>query len=145
MKVNHRVRRRQSGFTIAEMMVVIVIIGLIATLVVPNLGAFFGQAQTTKVKADISSIMTALENHRMFNAGKWPESLDEVVNPSDGSEGALKRVPKDPWNNPYQYDPPRRGSSEAPRVYTLGSDGAVGGDGDATDLSNEDLFDDEDN
>lgn len=144
MKLNQRARRR-SGFTIAEMMVVIVIIGLIATLVVPNLGAFFGQAQATKVKADITSIMTALENHRMFNAGKWPESLDEVVNPSGGGEGALKRVPKDPWDNPYQYESPRPGSGDGPHVFTLGSDGAIGGEGDAADISNRDLFDDEGN
>jgi len=137
MKLHSRVRRR-AGFTIAEMMVVIVIIGLIASLIVPNLGAFFGQAQGTKVKADIKSIVDAIETHRMVNAGKWPESLEEVVNPPGGGKGFLKNLPKDPWGNVYQYEPPSSGSPM--RVYTLGGDNAPGGEGEDADLDNITLF-----
>jgi general secretion pathway protein G len=143
MKVTHS-KGRRGGFTIAEMMVVIVIIGLLATLVVPRLGAFFGQAQSTRVKADITGIMTALDSHKMINAGQWPDSLDDVINPPGGGEGLLTRIPKDPWNEPYQYEPPQPGSGGKPRVFTLGSDKAPGGEGEAADISNFDLFGDED-
>jgi len=130
--------RRRAGFTIAEMMVVIVIIGLIAAMIVPNLGAFFGQAQSTKVKADIKSIVDAIESHRMVNAGKYPESLEEVVNPPGGGQGFLKNMPKDPWGNTYQYEP-KNGSSPM-RVYTLGGDNSPGGEGEDADVDNITLF-----
>jgi general secretion pathway protein G len=130
--------RRRAGFTIAEMMVVIVIIGLIAAMIVPNLGAFFGQAQSTKVKADIKSIVDAIESHRMVNAGKYPESLEEVVNPPGGGQGFLKSMPKDPWGNTYQFEP-KNGSSPM-RVYTLGADNSPGGEGEDADVDNITLF-----
>ena len=132
---------RRSGFTIAEMMVVIVIIGLLAGMVAPRMFAYFGQAQSAVVKADIKKITEAIENYQMANAMKAPESLEQLVNPPDGSEGYFGKIPKDPWGNPYQYDPPSGGRKF--RVFTLGEDGAPGGEGKDADIDNIMLFESE--
>jgi general secretion pathway protein G len=136
--VGHKSIARRAGFTIAEMMVVIVIIGLLMTLVVGNFGAIFGRAQETTVKAHIKGIMDAIENHRM-DYGKYPDSLEEVTNPPDGREAFMKRIPKDPWGREYLYEPPA-GSGNPMRIYTLGEDGTPGGEGNDRDLDNITLF-----
>ena len=130
-------RRRPSGFTLAEMMVVIVIIGLLATLVVPNVMRNFLQGQQGKAKADITAIVNAITEYAMANGGRYPDSLEILVTPDVNGYTFLnqKKVPKDPWNNEYQYEPPQQGQPD-PRVYTLGKDGQPGGEGDAADIDN---------
>ena len=134
--------RRTRGFTLAEMMVVIVIIGLLMTLVVPNVISKFFQAAHTKAKADIVNITQALDDYAMNNAMKYPDSLEALVTPDVNGHAYLNasKVPKDPWKNEYQYDPPGPGQPK-PRVYSLGKDGQPGGDGDNADI---DLNDDKD-
>lgn len=127
---------RRSGFSLAELMVVIVIIGLLATLVVPNVMRNLGQAFKGKVKSDITAISNAVDNYAIENAGVYPESLEDLLEPPDGGASYLKgnKIPLDPWKVEYQYEPPYGDTSY--RVYTLGKDGQQGGEGDDADISN---------
>ena len=135
---------KQLGFTLIEVMVVVVIIGVLATLVVPQ---FMGRADASKVTAarsDISAITNALEMYRLDN-NRYPSSdqgLDALVRKPSGfpevrnwnPEGYLKKTPKDPWGNPYQYiSPGTKGSFD---LFTYGADGREGGEGYDADISN---------
>ncbi len=133
---SHNHRDRRSGFSLPELMVVIVIIGLLATLVVPNVMRNLGQAFKGKVKSDITAIANAVDNYAIENAGVYPESLEDLLEPPDGGPSYLKgnKIPLDPWKVEYQYEPPYGDTSY--RVYTLGKDGQQGGEGDNADISN---------
>jgi len=130
----------QAGFTLAEMMVVIVIIGILATIVVPNVMQKFFQSQRAKATADIVSITSALKEYAMANAGKYPDSLEVLVTPDLNGYRFLnqKTIPKDPWGEEYGYEPPSPGNPE-PRVYSFGKDKAMGGEGDAADIDNDSI------
>lgn len=128
---------RKSGFSLAELMVVIVILGLLATLVVPKVVSSLGRAFQGKVKADITVISNSLSEYAVVNGTRYPESLEELVTPDENGFTFLnaKSIPLDPWGNEYQYDAPIPGQPE-PRVYTLGKDGQIGGEGENEDVSN---------
>lgn len=130
-------RRRKQGFSLAEMMVVIVIIGLLATLVVPNVLQRLQSAFKGKVKADITAIESSLKEYAINNGGKYPDSLEALVTPDENGYTYLDRksVPLDPWKNEYMYEPPSSGNPD-PRVFTYGKDGAPGGEGDDADIDN---------
>ena len=127
-------RRRERGFTLIEIMVVVVIIGLLAAIVAPNLIGNIDRAAVTRARADIRTIDNALNLYRLDNF-RYPSS-DEglqalVTNPGEASapnwKQYLRSVPSDPWNNDYLYaSPGRQGDYE---VYTLGADGQEGGEG----------------
>ena len=145
MQQTNRTRRARRGFTLAEMMVVIVIIGLLATLVVPGVLRRFTQAQDVKARTDISAIMGSLDEFAINNSGKYPDSLERLVEPDEKGhcylEGYKGKIPKDPWKNEYQYDPPQSGQPR-PRVYSLGRDGSPGGEGEDADIDSENLKED---
>lgn len=130
-------RSVRAGFSLAELMVVIVIIGLLATIVVPNVWRKFFVAQDVKARADISAIAAAITEFAINNQGRPPDSLEVLVTPDENNQRYLDRssVPKDPWGNEYQYEPPRSGQDF--RVYTYGADGAPGGEGKDGDIDNE--------
>lgn len=130
-------KNRRAGFTLAELMVVIVIIGLLATLVVPNVMKKLFVANTTKAKADIVSIAGAIEQFAIENAGRYPDSLEALVTPDANGFTFLRQetVPKDPWGNEYVYEPPSSGSQKY-RVLSYGKDNAPGGEGDDADIDN---------
>ncbi|MBV8806440.1 MAG: type II secretion system major pseudopilin GspG [Sinobacteraceae bacterium] len=134
----------QRGFTLIEIMVVVIIIGLLAAVIVPQVIDKVDQARTTKAKADIQSIETALTMFRLDNS-KYP-TTDQglqalVVQPTDPSirhwrpGGYIQRVSKDPWGNDYQYVYPGTHGKEYD-LFTLGSDGQPGGEGTAADIGN---------
>ena len=134
----------QKGFTLIEIMVVVIIIGLLAAVIVPNLIDRVDQARATKAKADIQAIETALTMFRLDNS-KYP-TTDQglqalVVQPTDPSirhwrpGGYIQRVSKDPWGNDYQYVYPGTHGKEYD-LFTLGSDGQPGGEGTAADIGN---------
>ena len=136
-KTLRRARRSLAGFSLAELMVVIVIIGLLATVVMTNAVRNFFVAARKKAEMDVVSISQAVETYTVENAGKAPESLEVLVTPDINGRTYLQHrtsVPKDPWNNPYGYEPPT--SSHDYRVYSLGKDGQPGGDGDNADIDN---------
>lgn len=127
----------RAGFTLAELMVVIVIIGLLATLVVPNVVSKLGKANKTKAKADIVQIAKAVEDYVINNNGRFPDSIEALVQEDEQGESYLKQtqVPKDPWGNPYLYEAPPSGSRKY-RVLSYGADGVPGGEKDDADIDN---------
>ena len=135
MQQTSKIRRGRKGFTLAEMMVVIVIIGLLATLVVPNVIRRFFQAAHTKAKTDIVALSQALDEYAINNGMKYPDSLEVLVTPDVNGHTYLNstKLPKDPWKNEYQYDPPQSGQPR-PRVYSFGKDGQPGGEGEDRDI-----------
>ena len=137
---------RQDGFTLIEIMVVVIIIGLLAAIVAPNVIGRVDDAQITRAKADIGQIESALKFYRLDNFA-YPTSeqgLEALVTkPNDPNVknwkagGYLDRVPKDPWGNPYLYLNP--GNNGEIDVYTLGADGRPGGEGTSADIGNWEL------
>jgi general secretion pathway protein G len=121
---------RHDGFTLIEVLVVVVILGILAAIVVPNIMDKPGQAKITKAKADIRAIESAFNMYR----------LDHHVYPTtdEGIEALvpdyLPRMPKDPWDQGYQYlNPGVQGKID---IFTLGRDGAQGGEGEDADIGN---------
>ena len=132
-----RARRSLAGFSLAELMVVIVIIGLLATAVMSNAVRNFFVAARKKAEMDIVSITSAVDIYTVENGGKAPESLEVLVTPDENGRTFLKNrttVPQDPWNNVYGYEPPTNNRDY--RVYSLGKDGQPGGEGDNADIDN---------
>ena len=130
---------RRTAFTLIELMVVIVIIGILAGIIVPNYVGRTEPAYDTRVKADMKSISDALEFFKM-DTGNYPESLEELYTGSsaEGWRGPyLKSQMKDPWGNDYIYE--HTGESGAPFILRCyGRDGAAGGEGEDKDYSNVD-------
>jgi general secretion pathway protein G len=122
--------RRESGFTLIEVMVVVVILAILATIVVPRIMDRPDQARVTKARQDIRAIEAALNLYRLDNF-RYPstdENLDMLV------PKYLDRVPEDPWGNSYLYlSPGEHGDFD---IFSLGADGAEGGDGVDADVGN---------
>jgi general secretion pathway protein G len=127
-------KRAQGGFTLIEIMVVVVIIGILATLVAPVVFDKPDKARVVKAQTDIKAIVAALNLYRLDHF-KYPtadEGLQALVTPpAKGDSGPttsyLERTPTDPWNNPYQYlNPGVHGEVD---VMSYGRDGQPGGDG----------------
>lgn len=133
----------QRGFTLIEIMVVMVILGLLVAIVAPNIMGRSDQARVTVAKTQMSNIANALDLYRLDNS-HYPstqQGLEALVSRPSGSpeprnwnpDGYLKTVPEDPWGAGYQYISP--GANGAYDLYSFGSDGQEGGDGDAADIS----------
>ena len=138
-------RRNRAGFTLVEMMVVIVIIGLLATVVVINVLPSQDKAMAGKARADIATLEQAIETYRLDNLA-FPEDdqgLEALVAAPAGlaqperyrQGGYVRRLPKDPWGNAYGY---RRQSVHGSQfdVFSLGADGKEGGEGNDADIGN---------
>jgi len=142
MKMGKRVNiaKRQAGFTLIEIMVVVIIIGLLSAMILPNMFAKVDQATLIKAKNDISKIESAVQLYRLDNFS-YPSTSDGiqalVTNPGKSTwTGYLDAVPKDPWNNEYQYASPGTRNPDKFDVWSLGADGAPGGEGTAADVGN---------
>ena len=125
-------RSAEHGFTLVEMMVVIVIIGLLATIVIINVMPAADRAAVTKARADIATLEQGIDMYRLRNL-RYPtneEGLQALV-----GDNILRRLPNDPWNRPYVYAAP--GANGRPfTISTLGADGREGGDGENADIAN---------
>lgn len=126
----------KAGFSLAELMVVVVILGLLSTLVVPRVLRHLGDARRGKAKSDIMAMNQALKDY-WINNSHYPDSLQELVDKDENGERYLEQlsVPKDPWGFEYLYELPGPGESD-PRVFTLGADNLPGGEGEDADISN---------
>ncbi len=136
--------RKQRGFTLIEVMVVVVILSILAAFVVPNLFENVDKARVTKAKQDIRTIESALKLYKLDNF-QYPtqeQGLQALVEkPTTPPEprnwkagGYLDRLPKDPWGNDYQYlNPGENGEID---IYSLGADGQPGGEGLNADIGN---------
>ncbi|MBT8091783.1 MAG: type II secretion system major pseudopilin GspG [Gammaproteobacteria bacterium] len=141
-----RRRGNQQGFTLIEIMVVVIIIGILAAIVAPNVIGRVDDAQITKAKAEISNIENAMKFYRLdnFTYPSTEQGIEALVNkPTDPSirnwkpGGYLDRLPRDPWGNSYQYLNP--GNNGEIDIYTLGRDGRPGGEGLDADIGNWDV------
>lgn len=142
-----RVRSGQSlarGFTLLEVMVVIVILGILASLVVPNLLGNKEKADQQKVVTDLVALENSLDMYKLDNSvyPSTEQGLQALVSKPAGTPeprnyrngGYIKRLPQDPWGNEYQYlSPGEQGEID---IYSLGADGQEGGEGTAADIGN---------
>jgi general secretion pathway protein G len=135
-------RNRQRGFTLIEIMVVVVILAVLGALVVPNILGKVDTARVTAAKTDINSIKQALDLYRLDNF-KYPtteQGLQALVKqPADPTitnyppHGYLSTLPKDPWGNPYIYTSPGADGREF-EIMSYGRDGKPGGEGPDADI-----------
>jgi len=132
----------QRGFTLIEMMIVIVIMGILASLIVPKIMGRPDEARIIAAKQDIASVMQALKLYKLDNQ-RYPtteQGLQALVSkPASSpvptnwkSAGYLDKLPVDPWGNPYQYLFP--GIHSELDVFSFGIDGAAGGEGNDADI-----------
>ncbi|HZE61084.1 MAG TPA: type II secretion system major pseudopilin GspG [Burkholderiales bacterium] len=128
-------KRRPAGFTLVEIMVVVVILGILAVLIVPRVLGRSDEARQAAAKHDIATIMQSLKLYRLDN-GRYPtndQGLQALVSkPSSAPAPSnwkpyLDKVPKDPWGNTYQYLSP--GVHGEIDVFSLGADAQPGGTG----------------
>ncbi|MDD2342136.1 MAG: type II secretion system major pseudopilin GspG [Tolumonas sp.] len=131
-------RRQQSGFTLLEIMVVIVILGILASLIVPNLMGNKDQADHQKAVSDIVALENALDMYKLDNS-RYPttdQGLNALITKPDSEPaprnykegGYIKRLPSDPWQGEYQLlSPGEHGSID---VFSMGPDGQAGTDDD---------------
>lgn len=137
-----KTKRWQSGFTLLEVMIVVVILGILAALVVPKIISRPDEARVVAAKQDIASLMQALKLYRLDNQ-RYPsteQGLQALVTrstlapiPSNWKSGGyIDRLPKDPWGHPYQYlNPGLHGEID---IFSLGTDGSPGGDANDADI-----------
>ena len=136
-----QIRPRQKGFTLLELLVVLVILGLLAGYVAPKYFSQIGKSEVKTAQAQIGALEKALDQYRI-DTGHYPSVEQGMAalntNPADEAKWAgpylKKAVPNDPWGKPYQYKMP--GEHSEVDIYSFGRDGAAGGSGEDADIGN---------
>ena len=138
---NYSQKRAQRGFTLIEVMIVVIILGILASFILPRIMDRPDAARIVKAKQDIRTLVSALNLYKLDNF-KYPttdQGLEALTKkPANATRwkegGYIDRLPNDPWGKPYQYLSP--GTQGAIDVFTLGADGQVGGEGSDADIGN---------
>jgi len=135
-------KKSNQGFTLIEIMVVVVILGILGALIIPNIMGRTDDARSTAARNDLRNIASALELYRLDNYDypSTDQGLEALVSEPSGfpepvnwnSDGYLKKLPVDPWQTEYQYISP--GAESEFDLYSLGSDRKEGGEGNAEDV-----------
>jgi general secretion pathway protein G len=136
----HPTTQRSRGFTLIELMVVLVIIGVLAALIVPNVLERADDARVTAARTDVNNLMQALKLYKLDNQ-RYPSAEQGlqalVAKPTSGAvpqnwKPYLDKLPNDPWGRPYQYaNPGLQGEID---IYSFGADGVLGGEGKNADI-----------
>lgn len=129
----------RAGFTLIEIIVVLVVIALLASIVTINVRGYLIRGRQTTARVEISNISNALETFYSIN-GRYPtneEGISKLTEKSEGSESILTRIPIDPWGHSYQYNSP--GRTDPFEVICFGADGKEGGQGANMDIISWDL------
>jgi len=131
--------KNEDGFSLIELMVVIVIMGLLTTVVIVNVMPSQDRAMVEKSRADIRSVEQAVEMYRMDNLHyptmeKGLDILTDAAGSAYRTEAYIKSLPKDPWGNDYQYLIP--GNHGPFDIFSFGADGRLGGEGLERDIGN---------
>jgi len=135
-------RLRGRGFTLIELMIAVVIIGILAAIIAPNVIGRLHDAKVSAAKQDVATLVQSLTMYKLDN-GRFPtgeQGLKALVEkpvaaplPNNWrSGGYIARLPNDPWGNPYQLSNP--GLHGEIDVFSMGADGKAGGDGEAADI-----------
>lgn len=137
-------RMGQRGFTLIEVMVVVVILGILAAVIVPKIMDNPDKARIVKARSDVQALKSALDLYKLdnFNYPSTNQGLQALVQKPSGSPearnwkqgGYLDKLPRDPWGNEYQYLNP--GVHTEVDIYSLGADSRPGGEGVNADIGN---------
>jgi len=140
----HSLRTTERGFTLIEVMVVVVILGILAAVIVPKIMDNPDKARIVKARSDVQALKSALDMYKLenFNYPSTNQGLQALVEKPSGSPeprnwkqgGYLDNLPSDPWGNDYQYLNP--GVHSEIDIYSLGADGRPGGEGVDADIGN---------
>ena len=142
--LGHNKYHKQAGFTLIEIMIVVVILGILASIVVPNIMDSPNEARIVKAKQDIRTLEGALNLYKLdnFNYPTTDQGLDALVNKPAGEpeaknwkkKGYMKKIPEDPWGNEYLFLSP--GANSEIDIFSYGADGRNGGEEAAEDIGN---------
>jgi general secretion pathway protein G len=135
--------RKQGGFTLLEIIVVVAIIAILAAYIAPKVAGRVDDARISKAKSDIRVLESSLELYKLdnFNYPSGDQGLSALATKPSGAElkhwrkgGYIKKLSKDPWGNEYQYQFP--GTNGEFDIFSLGADAAVGGSDESADIGN---------
>ncbi|WP_223789818.1 type II secretion system major pseudopilin GspG [Marinicella meishanensis] len=139
-----RQKARMQGFTLMEILIVVVILSILAVAVVPQFMDAPDKAKVSRAQADVKNLETSLSMYKLdnFNFPSTSQGLQALVQKPAGTPearnwkpgGYISKLPNDPWDNPYQYlNPGNHGTID---IYSFGADGQPGGDGLNADIGN---------
>jgi len=141
-RLQTRYRSRKRGFTLIELMVVILILAILAALIVPRVVGRQDEAKRSKAASDIASLSSLLQQFRL-DCDRYPtseEGLDALRNPPPDVNNwkgpySTKPIPTDPWGNDYVYEYPGMDGEDSFVILSFGADGQEGGEGNAMDIT----------
>jgi general secretion pathway protein G len=120
---NAQLRQAQRGMTLLEIMIVVAILGLLATVVVTNVMGQFDNAKIKTTQIKINDIQSTVNQYYTM-VGDYPDSMSQLISPPDGLRPFFKNMPKDAWNKPFIYK--RTSGADPFKVFSVGPDGQKG-------------------